>query len=101
MENNYGILTPIFDEVYRMMTSKAVEKGYHKTGDLKRFQNPLMSIVESEFPGHTLGEIVYKCQRYAKKKNPEDLVKIIAWACLLLLNSENEASNPTSEAGGS
>ena len=33
--------------------------------------------------GHPIGEIMYKALRYMKKRNPEDLLKIAAWAYLV------------------
>lgn len=34
-------------------------------------------------PGHTLGEITYKTIRYAKRRDPNDLLKVAAWAYLV------------------
>jgi hypothetical protein len=77
---------PTFDqfvgEVRALMEPTAVSKGYSTTGI--DGVNPLYEFVEdmAEGPGHALGEIVYKAKRYGKKRNPEDLLKIAAWAWL-------------------
>jgi hypothetical protein len=41
------------------------------------------SIYESLGSVHALGEIVLKVQRFSRKRNPEDLIKIAAWAAFL------------------
>jgi hypothetical protein len=61
-----------------LLENKATEKGY-----LAPVGNILMDFMNKEFPDHALGEIVYKAVRYKSKKNPEDLLKIAAWACLI------------------
>lgn len=60
------------------LEGKAIEKGY-----LTPVGNILMDFMNSKFPDHALGEIVYKTVRYSKLKNSEDLLKIAAWACLV------------------
>lgn len=39
--------------------------------------------VENGGPGHPVGEGIYKLVRYSKKRNPEDLAKLAAWAFLM------------------
>ena len=76
-----------FEEVFHrskeLLESKAKAKGY-SDGDTSRYKNELMAFTE-KLSSHALGEIVYKAVRYDKKKEPEDLLKIIAWACLKYL----------------
>jgi hypothetical protein len=70
------------EEVRALMEPTAASKGYSTTGI--NGVNTLYEFVEdmAEGPGHALGEIVYKAKRYGKKRNPEDLLKIAAWAWL-------------------
>lgn len=76
---------PTFDNfilaVRETMESKAASKGYNPTGI--DGPNVLFDFVTSfAGAGHALGEIVYKARRFASKRDPEDLVKIAAWAFL-------------------
>ena len=38
---------------------------------------------DARHAGHALGEITYKVIRYAKRRDPNDLLKIAAWAFLI------------------
>jgi hypothetical protein len=68
--------------VIELLEPTAQGKGYSTTG--VDGHNALYEFVaEMAGPGHALGEIVYKSRRYEAKRNPEDLVKIAAWAFLL------------------
>ena len=68
-------------EVRALLEPTAQSKGYSTTG--VDGQNALYEFVqEMAGPGHALGEIVYKARRYGARKNPEDLLKIAAWAWL-------------------
>ena len=80
-----SVADPTFDEfvagVRGLMEPTAQSKGYNTTGI--DGENALYGFV-SQFAGphHALGEIVYKAVRYNAKGNPEDLLKIAAWAWL-------------------
>lgn len=67
-----------FERIIAILEGTAKEKGY-----LAPRGNILMDFMNKQFPDHALGEIIYKAVRYKNKKNPEDLVKIAAWACLI------------------
>jgi hypothetical protein len=69
-------------QVAALLDPTAQSKGYNVTG--VDGENQLYDFVSS-FAGdrHALGEIVYKVKRYAAKGNPEDVVKIAAWAFLV------------------
>lgn len=62
-----------------LVTGKAGEKGYARPGETGR---DLMDFVKDNFGGHALGEIVYKLIRWNQKHNPEDILKVAAWAFL-------------------
>ena len=66
-----------------LLDRQAAEKGYHQSG--LTGPNPLYEFVSETAggPGHALGEIVYKVRRYAARRDPEDLVKVAAWAYLV------------------
>lgn len=67
-------------QVRELMERKAKTKGYHdSTAD---GPNQLYDFVETFCPAHTEGEIIYKVVRYLSKRDPEDLLKIAAWAFL-------------------
>ena len=76
-----------FDEftaqVRGLLEPTAQGKGYSTTG--VDSQNDLYEFVQGVAgEGHALGEIIYKVKRYAAKSDPEDLVKVAAWAFLVL-----------------
>lgn len=58
---------------------KALAKGYASEDD----GSVLRKFVDQFFPGHALGEVVYKAVRYSRKGDPTDLIKIAAWAYLV------------------
>ena len=70
-------------EVEASLTSAAGEKGYNTTG--VDGENRVYAVVHAATGGHghALGEIIYKALRYARKRDPADLVKIAAWAFLI------------------
>lgn len=70
-------------EVEGLLGGTAAGKGYNPNG--ADSVNPLYEFVAemNGGPGHALGEIVYKAKRYAAKRNPEDILKIAAWAFLV------------------
>lgn len=67
--------------VLNILMGKAMQKGY--AGDLKEDGRVLLDAVKKTFPGHAEGEIHYKLVRWTAKRDPEDLLKIMAWAFLL------------------
>ena len=71
-------------EVKSLLGNKASPKGYSDSLD---------SFVSEFFPTHTLGEIVYKAVRYLRKRDPEDLAKIAAWAFLRWMDHYNNQIN--------
>jgi hypothetical protein len=74
----------------------AAAKGYNTTG--VDGHNAVYHFVQEEVGmgthAHGLGEIIYKVLRYQRRRNPEDLVKIAAWAFLVWKHhlEEGEAS---------
>lgn len=66
-----------------VLLDKATTKGYAGEASL--------ITVTRDLP-HPLGEIIYKAVRYARKHDPEDLVKIAAWAKLLWDAQQKEMS---------
>jgi hypothetical protein len=91
-------LRPTFEqfveEVRALMEPTAASKGYSTTGI--DGVNPLYEFVQEMVvgPGHALGEIVYKAKRYGKKRNPEDLLKIAAWAWLAYRHHSPSVASP-------
>jgi len=71
-----------------LVNRNAAKKGYNDTG--AEGKNDLFDFCNKFFPGHSLGEIVYKAVRYSKKRNKEDLLKIAAWAYLEWLHDKTE-----------
>ncbi len=71
------------DGVRDLLDDTAKDKGYHPTG--LTGANPLYAFVAETAggPGHALGEIIYKVRRYAARRNPDDLLKVAAWAFLV------------------
>ena len=62
------------------MSGTAETKGYHDKGP--DGPNPLADFCGAFFPGHRLGEVVYKCVRFKRKRLLEDLEKAAAWLFL-------------------
>lgn len=85
-----------FDEftqaVRDTMEGTASGKGYNQTG--VDGPNALYDFVHEVVggDGHAIGEIIYKVKRFARKGNPEDLVKAAAWAFLVLKHRDEQAS---------
>ena len=77
-----------FDEftaqVRGLLEPTAAGKGYNQTG--ADGPNDLYAFVRQTVgnDGHAIGEIVYKARRYQAKGNPDDVLKIAAWAFLIL-----------------
>ena len=70
-------------QVRALLEPTAAGKGYNATG--VDGPNDLYAFVQSVAgDGHALGEIIYKAKRYAAKGNPDDVLKIAAWAFLVL-----------------
>ena len=78
-----------FDLVKRKVIGEASDKGYGTSDEQKMWS---LDEAETVAPGcgHALGEIKYKVNRYSKKRNPDDLVKIAAWAFLIWWKEHNE-----------
>ena len=83
MDQHYGTWAEFVAQVEQLLAPTAAGKGYSTTG--VDGQNPLFEFVSgvAQGPGHALGEIVYKAVRYGRKRNPEDVLKIAAWAFLV------------------
>lgn len=88
-------LNEFLSQVVKILTSKAKEKGY-SDGDVSVYKNELMEFTSKNFPGHALGEIVYKAIRYRNKHELQDLVKIAAWAALQYLEDTKDIPNVNS-----
>lgn len=71
--------------VSQLLNATAKDKGYNAQG--LDGPNVLYEFIQGQLGKqshtHALGEIVYKAVRYNSKNNPEDLVKIAAWALLV------------------
>lgn len=65
------------EAVHEVLSGKAIDKGYADGPD---GPNPLFEMTGAD---HAMGEIVYKAVRYRAKQNPEELLKIAAWAFLV------------------
>jgi len=87
-------------EVRGLLEPAASGKGYNSTG--VDGPNDLYAFVQSMSSGqhqHALGEIVYKARRYAAKGNREDVLKIAAWAFLILKHGPRQAAPTVHHAG--
>lgn len=79
-----------------LLEPTAAGKGYNTTG--VDGSNQLYEFVRDVAgEGHALGEIIYKAKRYAAKGNPEDVLKIAAWAFLIL---KHRTPDHRMESGG-
>jgi hypothetical protein len=76
---------PLFEqflaEVREQIEGKARRRGYSEAGT--EGYNPLFEFNKQFFPCHPQGEIVYKLVRGMEEKDPEDIVKVAAWAFLI------------------
>lgn len=73
-----------------LLNGTAVGKGYATAGDGR----PLLDFVSAHCgDGHALGEIVYKVTRWRSRRNPEDLLKVAAWAFLVWDQARRRAAN--------
>ena len=86
--------TSFCEAVRDLLDESAADKGYHRAG--LTGSNPLYAFVEetANGPGHALGEIIYKVRRYAARGNPEDLLKVAAWAYLVWCFDRPGAGSP-------
>lgn len=82
-------------EVRGLLEPTASGKGYNATG--VDGANDLYEFIQSMTGGHghALGEIVYKARRYAAKGNREDVLKIAAWAFLILKHQPEKITTTT------
>jgi hypothetical protein len=70
-------------QVVSALNGKAESKGYSAGGDSGgRPMLDAVALIAGEGT-HPAGEIAYKLARYKAKRNPEDLVKVAAWAFLM------------------
>lgn len=77
----FGTFDQFVGSIKALLEPTAQGKGYNTTGI--DGENQLYEFVQSfAGPHHALGEITYKAVRYEAKRNPEDLLKIAAWAYL-------------------
>lgn len=84
-QQDEGVSFDAFVGEIRALFNKSVGKGYGPAKPDEK--NELYEFVKHFFSDdHALGEIVYKAVRYRHKQNPEDLVKIAAWAWLLFFH---------------
>ncbi len=79
-------------QVRHLLEPTASGKGYNTTG--ADGPNDLYDFVKTMSGGHqhALGEIVYKARRYAAKGNREDMLKIAAWAFLVLKHEPDQGT---------
>lgn len=70
-------------EIKRKVLGQAKEKGYI-TGN-EDSGRALYDFIDKYVHnhGHAIGEIVYKAVRFSRRKDPEDIVKVAAWAFLV------------------
>ena len=68
-------------EIKYIVFGRAQSKGYAATDDGDG--RDLLDFVKQHFNGHAEGEVVYKLIRWAKKRNPEDILKAAAWCFLV------------------
>ena len=75
-------------QVRALMDPVACAKGYNQTG--VDGPNELYEFVKTTVgsDAHALGEIIYKARRYAAKGDPVDVLKIAAWAFLILKHKQ-------------
>lgn len=69
-----------FKQMQEIVLGKAQSKGY--ADNAQDDGRDLLDFVNRHCPSHTEGEIIYKVIRWTKKRDPEDLLKIAAWAFL-------------------
>ena len=77
-------------EVEAALTATAAGKGYNATG--VDGENRVYAVIHDATGGHghAIGEIVYKALRYARKRDPHDLVKLAAWAFLVFKHHQDD-----------
>lgn len=68
-----------FSHVRQLLGGTANGKGYSQNGNGRAL---IDSVAEECGEGHALGEIRYKLVRWRRKRNPDDIAKIAAWAFL-------------------
>lgn len=89
------------NEVRGLLEPTAAGKGYNASG--VDGPNDLYGFVQTMTGGHghALGEIVYKARRYAAKGNREDVLKIAAWAFLILKHETDASQQGDGDPGAS
>ncbi len=73
-------LKDFYLEIEKVVSKKAKEKGYYVEGEDSG--RNLYDFIGKYASGHGIGEIIYKAIRWTRKRDPEDLIKIAAWAFL-------------------
>jgi hypothetical protein len=73
-------LKDFYLELEKAVIQKAKSKGYYVEGEDSG--RNLFDFIGKYAEGHSIGEIIYKAIRWTRKRDPEDLVKIAAWAFL-------------------
>ena len=70
-------------DVEALLSTGAKSKGYHEGGT--EGPNAVYEFIYTTTGdhGHAIGEIMYKAIRYMQKRDPQDLLKIAAWAYLI------------------
>ena len=71
------------EQVEAILSVSAKSKGYTDTDANGPNDGYEFIYTATGDHGHPIGEIMYKALRYMKKRNPEDLLKIAAWAYLV------------------
>lgn len=84
----YDALASAMSEVAHILMGDAKSKGY--TGLTDGDGRPTLDFVAKHAPGHAEGEMIYKVLRWQAKRDPKDLLKIMAWA-FLIWDSHNRA----------
>ena len=70
-------------DVKGLLADTAEGKGYNATGVDGYNQTYEFIQTATGDHGHAIGEIIYKALRYMRKRDPQDLLKIAAWAYLV------------------
>ena len=87
-------------QMHEFCGGTAASKGYNSTG--VDGHNAVYHFVQEEVGmgthGHGLGEIVYKVLCYQRRRNPEDLIKIAAWAFLVWKHHQEEEGSGEGES---
>lgn len=87
-----------FDELYAIVGGKAQQKGYASLNAKDSSGRETLDFVKQHAPGHAEGEMMYKIIRWTKKRQPEDLLKLAAWAFLVWDQYRRERAGQQTEA---